>query len=147
MGRHKVGRGSTVSANVPSEGQVLRQIVWVVALVNAGVGVALLAAAPGLAPSIDFLREVAPLPLWAVVFVAVAVLLVFHRNVAAHLVAVPSWMLFGIGAVLGLLNGSTRSPAASFAFTVLIVGMCAHHMIGLRFRRHLGLARRAEAKP
>jgi hypothetical protein len=122
---------------------VLKVLRLVLAATNASIAVAFVAAQSGTAPSILILQAVAPLPAWAVVFAAVAVLLALGVHVPGHLLGAPLWLFWALGAVLGLVGGTSRSPAVTVALTALILAIAALHVHGLVWRRREARARRA----
>ncbi len=88
------------------------------------------------------LQTVAPLPLWGVWFLAAAALQVARQPLWGHTIAVPLWLMWGLGAVLGLASGSTTSPSASIALTGMIVALAGMHCAGLVYRRDERQARK-----
>jgi hypothetical protein len=122
---------------------VLRVVRLVLAAVNACIAMAFVAAPSGTAPSITLLQAVVGLPVWAVVFGAVAVLLAIGVHIPGHLLGAPLWLFWALGAVLGLVGGTSRSPAVTVALTALILAMAALHVHGLVWRRREAQARRA----
>lgn len=127
--------------------QHLRSLRLDLAIVNAVACVALAINQAGASPAFRLLEQYAPLPVWAVGFGAVALLLALamldvRTNVAGHLCAAVLWMFPAIGAAYGLVGGTTTSPTASLVFSALISGICAHHVRALVFLRRM--ARRSK---
>lgn len=123
--------------------RAFRTNVWCLAVANAFAAAALVFGDAGTSPALLFLRLLAPLWLWALGFAAAAVLLGSQRHLAGHTVAVPLWAMTAIGAVYGLVEGTTRSPAGSTLLTGLLVTVAALHVNGMWFRRRMRLVTEA----
>lgn len=121
---------------------VVRRVWLLLACANAAVGASFVVAPAGQAPSTVLLQAVAPLYVWGAGFAVVALLLLAGRHVPAHLLGVPLWGFWGVGAVLGLVGGSTRSPAVTLALTGLVLCMAGWHVNGLAWRSREARARR-----
>lgn len=121
--------------------RALRTNVLVLAFANAAAAVVLGFAEPGTSPSLQFLRLLLPLPIWAVGFAAAAVLLLARKHLAGHSVAVPLWAMLAGGALLGLVSGATRSPAGSALLAGLVVTVAGFHVNGMWLRRREAMAR------
>lgn len=113
----------------------MRRNAYSLAVANISVGVAFIAADPGVSASLHFLQYIAPLPVWGAGHLGTAVLLVARRPVAGHTLAVPLWLMWAVGAVFGLVTGTSRSPAASIALAGLITAVAGLHCSGWSFRR------------
>jgi hypothetical protein len=122
---------------------VLKVLRLVLAATNAVVAVAFIATTAGTAPSVALLQAVTGLHVWGVLFAAVAVLLAVGQHIPGHLLAAPLWLFWAVGAVLGLIGGTSRSPAVTVALTALILAVTALHLNGLVWRRREAAARRA----
>ncbi len=120
----------------------LRRNVIALAVANTGAATAMIVDRPGTSASLLFLQTVAPLPLWGVWFLAAAALQVARQPLWGHTIAVPLWLMWGLGAVLGLASGSTTSPSASIALTGMIVALAGMHCAGLVYRRDERQARK-----
>jgi len=129
-GTHRPGR-----PQLTPEARLAGRRLITLAFVNGAVGIVLLVAPPGTSPALAFLRLAAPLWLWAILFIAVTLLIAIKQLVAAHTVATFLWLFLAAGALLGLLNGTTGAPAASLVFAALVLGMASFHASGLVFRR------------
>jgi hypothetical protein len=105
------------------------------AVANATAGGALMFGDPGTSPALLFLHLLAPLPAWGCGFAAAAVALIVRRHLAGHTIAVPLWSMTAVGAVIGLIEGTTRSPAGTVLFTGLLVAVALLHVNGMWFRR------------
>lgn len=120
---------------MPHVARALRTNALCLAVANATAAAALLFGEPGTSPALLFLRVLVPLPVWAIGFAAAAVLLVARRHEAGHVVAVPLWLMLAVGAVIGLVEGTTRSPAGSTLLCGLLVAVASLHVNGMWFRR------------
>lgn len=116
------------------------------AVVNGVAALALGFGATGSSPSLAIMSRLLPMRLWAVLFGAVAVLLLFKQYVPAHTMAAVLWPYWGICAAIGVLLGATTSPAATVALTGLILGMAVQHLISLWWRRLEWSAARASRR-
>lgn len=105
------------------------------AMANAAAGAGLMFGDPGTSPALLFLRLLVPLQVWACGFLAAAAALAIRRHLIGHTVAVPLWAMTAIGAVIGLVQGTTRSPAGTLLLTGLLVCVAALHVNGMWFRR------------
>lgn len=121
--------------------RALRTNVLILAFINAAAALVLGFADPGTSPSLQFLRLLLPLQVWAVGFATAAVLLLARRHLAGHSVAVPLWAMLAGGALLGLASGTTRSPAGSALLAGLVVAVAAFHINGMWLRRREAMAR------
>lgn len=115
--------------------RTFRTHAWCLATANLTAAVALAFGDAGGSPALLFLRLLVPLWVWAIGFAAAAGLLVFRRYLAGHSVAVPLWSMTAIGAVIGLVEGTTRSPAGSTLLTGLLVAVTSLHVNAMWFRR------------
>lgn len=130
MGSHRPGR-----KQLTPELRLAARRLLTLAFVNGAVGCALLVAPAGTSPALGFLRLAFPLWVWAAGFLAVTFLIAIKQLVAAHTVAAFLWLFLAVGALLGLLNGTTGAPAASLVLAALVLGMASFHASGLVFRR------------
>lgn len=120
---------------MPIRTRALRTNVLILTGTNIAAATVLAAAAPGTSPALLFLQLLLPLPVWAVAFVVAAALLLTRRHLAGHTVAVPLWLMLAGGAVLGLVQGTTRSPAGSLLLAVLVATVACLHVNGMWMRR------------
>lgn len=108
---------------------------YAVAPANLICAVALAVNQPGPSPALLFLQLVAPLPVWTVLFAAATVLLVVRRSEPGHVAAFTGWAMISIGAVIGLVTGSTTSPSGSVILTGTTMTMAGLHLAGLLYHR------------
>lgn len=108
-----------------------------VLVTNFAVGAVLIVAPGGASPALLFLRAIMPLPGWGLVFIAVAALGVLGQLVAANVLAVALWAFLALGALTGLVTGTTASPAGSMILFVLLALVSSLHVSGLWFRRQI----------
>lgn len=119
----------------PSVAGVVARTAVIVFSANAAVGATLIVAPGGASPALLFLRTVMPLPGWGLVFILVAALGMLGWLVPANALAVALWAFLALGALTGLIAGTTSSPAASMILFVLVATVSALHISGLWFRR------------
>lgn len=125
--------------------RVDRYLVWLqitLALTNLIAAGALITNRAGLSPAMLFLQVIAPLPLWAIVPAAVALLLAlgaigYRTQPLAHVLGMIMWLTLTVGAVTGLVAATTTSPSGSLLLTALLVGVAGWHTGALIFRRRL----------
>lgn len=120
---------------MPLRTRALRTNVLILTVTNTAAAVVLAVGEPGTSPALLFLQLLVPLPVWAVGFAAAAVLLVTGRYLAGHSVAAPLWLMLAGGAVIGLVAGTTRSPAGSLLLAVLVSTVACFHANGMWMRR------------
>lgn len=119
----------------PSVAAFVARTTLIVMAANFAVGSVLVLAPGGASPALEFLRHIAPLPAWGLVFALVGALGMLGRLVIAHAVAVALWAFLALGAITGLLTGTTTSPAATGVLFVLGTTVCGLHGSGLWFAR------------
>lgn len=121
--------------------RALRTNMLILAFANATAAAVLAFADPGTSPSLLFLRLLLPLQVWAVGFAAAAALLALRHPLAGHSVAVPLWAMLAGGAVIGLVNATTRSPAGSALLAGAVLTVAAVHVNGMWLRRREAMIR------
>lgn len=115
--------------------RALRTNALCLAVANAFAAGALAFGSAGTSPALLFLQLLVPLPVWAVGFLAAAIALIARRHLVGHTIAVPLWLMLAVGAVIGLVEGTTRSPAGSTLLCGLLVCVASLHVNGMWFRR------------
>lgn len=89
-----------------------------------------------------FLKLIAPLQVWAVGFAIVGGLLIAKRHLAGHTVAALLWVMLAAGATIGVLAGTTRSPAASTLLAGVVLAVAGLHLNSMAWRRREAQERR-----
>lgn len=110
--------------------------------VNLVAAVALSIDKAGTSPAFTMMQQYLPLRVWAVGFALVVLLLAiallgYPTQIFGHLIASVLWMIPAVGAVFGILYGTTGSPTASLTLTGLLLGVAAHHVLALVFLRRV----------
>lgn len=126
----------------PAVAALVARTAFIVFAANFAVGAVLIIAPGGASPALLFLRAIMPLQGWGLVFVIVAALGMLGWLVAANTVAVALWVFLALGALTGLITGTTASPAGSMILFVLVTTVSGLHISGLWFRRQLARAAR-----
>lgn len=136
-------RNPLVPEHAPSAvAALVARTALIVFATNFAVGAVLIVAPGGASPALLFLRAIMPLQGWGLVFVAVAALGMLGWLVAANTLAVALWAFLALGAVTGLVTGTTASPAGSMILFVLVASVSVLHVSGLWFRRQVARAAR-----
>lgn len=140
-------RTALAPADTPSAvAALVARTAFVVFAANFAVGSVLIVAPGGASPALLFLRAIMPLQGWGIVFVAVAALGMLGWLVAANALAVALWAFLALGALAGLITGTTASPAGSMILFVLVAAVSVLHVSGLWFRRQVARAARPPEK-
>lgn len=103
---------------------------------NLTVAAILTLASGGTSPALLLMQGIAPLPVWGIAGYGIAaVLLICGFPVIAHGWAIIMWFVLASGLLIGVTTGASSSPAASMAFTALVVVVLTLHVTALRHQR------------
>ena len=116
-------------------GRALRRNSWMMATANSVTAAALLFGEPGSSPTLAFIAVPAPLPLWGAAFAAAAAFQLAGKALVGHSIAAFLWAFLAIGAVVGLVAGTSTAPAASVILAGLTIYAAGHHVNAMDFRR------------